>query len=385
MAIRSDSRLAGGFLRDFLPLVLSLAPTPVLLFISSSADIYLRNQGLLQYQYRVLAPFVGLLALAILIGLVLSPLSRYARGFRVLLWAYYLTGPLFLLFTFFLGLQGTLPGVELLYRTTTGLAAWAALLLVVALALSRRRPSAQVISAFAAFGMVLMLYEGGTLLYHILISRGPTIPSLEALGTPPPAAQRRPNIYHLIFDAYQTDLLEHTLTAEAEKTLGDFTYFPNNKAEWEDTPMSLASFFSGRDYYYDRSSGQYIAGAFNSKGSFLYWLKSLDYQTLAYVPNGWNGRERFLDRVVRHDDAALSDVLPLNREAFWNLWLYSVTPAALRDTVMRNNWFSGLNETDLDLLQTGRLLPTTAPVTSYLGFERMLGEEKSLSSSGRYT
>jgi hypothetical protein len=365
--------------------MLSLAPTPVLLFISSSSAIYLRNQGLLQYQYQVLAPFVGLLVVAILLGLLLSALSRYARGFRALLWAYYLTGPLFLLFEFFRVLQGTLPGVELLYQTTTGLAVWPGLLLVAALALGRSRPSDQMTRAFAVFGMVLMVYEGGTLLYYILSHRAPTIPSLEALGPPPPAAQGRPNIYHLIFDAYQTDLLEHTLTDEAEKTLGGFTYFPNNRAEWEDTPMSLATIFSGRDYYYDRSSGQFIAGAFNSKGSLLYWLKSLEYQTVAYVPNGWKGRETYLDRVVRHDDAALSDVLPLNREAFWNLWLYSVTPAALRDTVMRNSWFSGLDETDVDLLQTGRLLPTTAPVTSYLGFERMLEEEKSLSSSGRYT
>ena len=365
------SRPIADFLNYYVPLLLSLTPTPVLLFVSTSADIYLRNQSLLQYQYQVLAPFAKLSLLALLLGLLLSALSRYFRGFRVLLWAYYLSGPLFLIFALFRGLQDTVPGVDSLYRSTTGLAAWPALLVVAALVFGRRRPSRPIIRAFAAFGMILMAYEGWTVFCYTLSDRGPSVPSIETLGSPPPGARHRPNIYHLLFDAYQTDLLEHTLTDEAKKAFGGFTYFPNNKAEWADTPMSRATIFSGRDYYYDRPSGLYISGAFTSKGSILYWLKSLEYQTVAYVPNGWNERDTFFDRVVHHDDASLDDILPLNAEAFWNLWLYSNTPAALRNTLMQNNWFSGLNETDMDLLQNGRLLPTTTPITSYLGFEKI--------------
>ncbi len=40
--------------------LLSLATTPLLLFISSAIDIYVKNQNLMQYQYEVLAPFVKL-------------------------------------------------------------------------------------------------------------------------------------------------------------------------------------------------------------------------------------------------------------------------------------------------------------------------------------
>ena len=124
MTSTSSSERSGrimGFLNRYLPVLLSLVPTPVLLFVSSSADIYVRNQSLLQYQYQVLAPFAKLSLLVLLVGILLSALSKYVRGFRFILWAYYLTGPLFLVFAFVRGLQATLPGVDLLYRTTTGL------------------------------------------------------------------------------------------------------------------------------------------------------------------------------------------------------------------------------------------------------------------------
>ena len=68
-----------------------------------------------------------------------------------------------------------------------------------------------------------------------------------------------------------------------------------------------------------------------------------------------------------------------------NLWLYGNTPAPLRNAVMRTPWFAQLSDKDMDLLREGRLLPASAPVTSYLGFEKMMAEEERLSASGRYT
>lgn len=370
-------------LNYYVPLLLSLVPTPVLLLISSSSDIYVKNQGLLQYQYQVLAPFAVLSVLTILIGFVLSVLSQHLRGFRPLVWAYYLSAPVFLLFAFFRGLQDTLSGLSILYQTSTGLLFWPVLLVVIALVFSRWQPSLEMIRGFAAFAIILLAYEGGTLFYHVLTNRGPTVPGLETLGTP--SNEHLPNIYHLVFDAYQTDLLEHTLTDETRRALGGLTYFPNNQAEWADTPTSMATIFSGRDYYYDRPSARYLSEAFTTEASFLYWLKSLKYQTVAYIPNGWVGSKKFFDRVVQHNDAALDDILPLNMEAFWNLWLFSNTPAALRDSVLSKSWFSDLDETDMKLLQNGRLLPTSTPVTSSLAFRKMMEEEKSLPASGRYT
>ncbi|MGH9463200.1 MAG: PASTA domain-containing protein, partial [Vicinamibacteria bacterium] len=233
--------------------------------------------------------------------------------------------------------------------------------------------------------IILLVYEGGTLLYNIWSAGVPTSSSTSPAHLPAANSRPLPNIYHLIFDAYQTDLLEHTLTDEAKKALGGFTYFPNNKAEWSQTFMSLSAIFAGRRYAYDRTINNFMSRAFDSEICVLYWLKSQQYQTLAYVTNNWDSRVRYLDRVVYHGAAARDELLPLNEESFWNVWLYSNTPPALKKAAMRSKWFGHLTEKDLEKLQEGRLLPATAPVTSYLGFKSLMATEKDLSPSGRYT
>ncbi len=57
----------------------------------------------------------------------------------------------------------------------------------------------------------------------------------------------------------------------------------------------------------------------------------------------------------------------------------------LRDAVKSKNWFAGLTEEDMTRLEKGRLLPSSSPVTSYLGFEKIVEAERSLSPTGRYT
>jgi hypothetical protein len=373
------------FLRHYLPLLLSLLPTPLLLFVSSSADIYLRNQSLLQYQYQVLTPFVKLSLLTLVVGALLVALSKSSRVFRFGLWAYYLAGPVFLVFAFLRGLQETLPGVGVLYTTTSGLAFWPVLLLLSTLVLARRRPSPQLTHALAGFGILLLAYEGGVLFHNIWTNERPNVPIIAAPSPPPNGSPARPNIYHLIFDAYQTDLLDHTITDGAKKALGGFYYFPNNKAAWGFTQMSMANIFSGRRFAYDRSRRIYISQAFGSESSILYWLKSQHYQTVGYVPGSWTSRDRYIDYIVNHDAAAMDDLLALNAESFWNVWLYASTPAALRDTLMKSSWFEGRTEKDLEKLRDGNLLPASTPVTSYLGFTKMMAQEEDLSPTGRYT
>ena len=366
--------------------VLSLATTPLLLFISSASDIYLKNQNLMQYQYEVLAPYVKLTIVTMLVGAVMTGLSKYWRVFSYALWAYYLMGPVFLLFAFFRPLQSTLPGFHFLYQTAFGLTLWAVLLLAATVVLGRRLSPQVSLPAFAFFGFVLLAFEGGTLLYNVLLQREPTQEAVESRESSPGSPGRTlPNIYHLIFDGYQTDLLEHTLSPESKEALGGFTYFPNNTAIWPYTPISLATIFSGKRYFYDRPRDEYVAAAFDSRASFLYWLKSQGYETAAYVTNSWQGREAFFDRMVHHGTSAKAELLVLNTESLWNTWLYSNTPAPLRPALKRTTWFSDLDEEDWDRLGRRKLLPQSAPVISYLGFQEMMAEEAAQSSSGRYT
>ena len=380
-------RIEGSAFRHYITLALSLLPTPLLVFVSSSSAIYLKNQSLLQYQYLVLTPFAKFAFVTLLVGIALAVLSKYRRLFLYGLWVYYLAGPVFLLFGFFRPLQAKLPGLDVLYQTMAGLAFWPALLVVATIALERglrTQSRATMTRAFAVFGLALFVYEAGSLLYHVLLRARPAANVLEGRQRAG-KGNSLPNVYHLIFDAYQTDLFDHTLSPGAKESLGGFSYFPNTTAISAYTPMSLASTFSGRQYFYDQARGDYMTQAFSSEKSLLYWLKSQKYEIVGYGTNPWRRRDHFFDRMVTHGDAARDDLLALNTEAFRDLWLFSNIPLPLKPAVMRTTLFAQLNEQDLKLLEDGRLLPYSAPVTSYIGFRQMMADEESLSPTGRYT
>jgi len=365
---------------------LALLPTPLLLFVSSSSAIYLRNQRLLQHQYGVLTPFFKLFLLTLVVGALLAACSSRWPRLRFPLAIYYLTGPLFLVFGFLRALRSDVPVLDFFYATLPGLTFWLALLLVLAVALRRRLFRTSVIQIYAAFGLILFAYEGGHLAYNIWRVHQATDRSIDATKLPPHGDPSLPNIYHLVFDAYQTDLLEHTLSDEAKKSLGGFVYFPNNESVWGLTEMSMASVFSGRRYAYDRPQTTFVREAFNSEVSLFYWLELQKYQTMAFVSNSWiDYRDDYLDSIVTHEITATEELLPLNTESFRNLWLYGMTPVPLREPLKRSRWFSGLDSEDFDKLEEGLLLPASAPVVSYLGFRRMMALEESLPSAGRYT
>ncbi len=136
-----------------------------------------------------------------------------------------------------------------MYQTAAGLTFWAILLLVATVVLGRRMSPKAAIPAFAVFAFALLAFEGETLLYNVLLQPDATpkaVDKREHSSVNP--SRPLPNIYHLIFDGYQTDLLEHTLSPESEEALGGFVYFPKNTAVWPYTPVSLATIFSGRRY-----------------------------------------------------------------------------------------------------------------------------------------
>ena len=79
--------------------IVSLMATPLLVFISSANTLFLRNQTEFQHQLQVVNPFLQLSLITLLTGLAIYALSKY-QPFRLLLYAYYLVGPFFLLFGF---------------------------------------------------------------------------------------------------------------------------------------------------------------------------------------------------------------------------------------------------------------------------------------------
>jgi hypothetical protein len=95
--------------------------------------------------------------------------------------------------------------------------------------------------------------------------------------------RQRPNVYHLLFDEYQTDMFLQTLTPAVKDQLPGFVLFPQTTTYFGRTAMSLASIFSGRTYDFESSQDEYKRAAFESDRSILYWLKQAGYETRAYL------------------------------------------------------------------------------------------------------
>ncbi len=374
--------------------LLSLVPTPILLFVSSASSLYLQNQGELHYQIEVLLPFLFVATLLFGTGLLFYTLARFLP-FRVALGAYYVAGPLYMVFAYLRHLQTELSFLSPLYETTGGLLLWPALLLVIAVFLGVRVDSRRLANFSALFGALLLLTETAGFL------GGAEFPSKEVssfadaaveLGTTQTAL---PNIYHIVMDGFQTDFFEAARSPELDEALDGFTYYSRNTSIYHSTTMSMTSVLLGRKYAYDRTRLDYVSQAFNARTSLLYWLKAKGYKTLGVVPGqrtqegrdpASTGRDlSLLDYVVRFDDQIKRDLFDLSAAAFRNLWLYSTLPGPIRDEASERGWFTGLDEEDLRLLANRRLLPRSAQVLSHLGFEAFWREEERLAARGRYT
>jgi hypothetical protein len=374
--------------------VLSLVPTPLLVFISSSSALYIQNQSELHYRVDVLRPFVLVAAVVFGIGLALYALSRHAPV-RVALCLYYAAGPLYIIFAYLRHRQDEISFLSPLYETRVGLLVWPVTLLVIAAAMAVRFEPRKLKDAFALLGALLLVIEtaGFSTKAVFPTTRGTSVTDAMAVWEDAPATA--PNIYHLVMDGFQTDFFEAARTPEIDEALDGFTFYPQNTSIYHSTTMSLTSVLLGRKYAYDRTRWDFVNQAFSARTSFLYWLRALGYKTVAVVPGRrtQEGREptgthrdlSLLDYVVHFDDLVKNDLGDLIQNSFRNLWLYSTLPGPVREKVAERGWFTGMDREDLRLLENRRLLPRSAQVLSHRGFEAFMREEKGLPQQGRYT
>lgn len=354
-------------LRQHAVTLLALTGTPLLLFVSSSNTLYLRNQDDLQHTVGVLRPFLGLFLALLAIGAALF--AAAARGrLRVLWWMYLAFGPAFALFASF-------------HRQATALdhpAAVAVLLgltVTVSALLTRRFEPRQAVRPVALASAFLIVGE----LFVFVTRYQPqaAVAPRPAAAAESHAAARRPNIYHVILDEYQTDMFQLTLTPEIERALAGFVFFPRNTAVYGRTGMSLPSIFSGRAYDYQTPQIEYQKAAFGSEASLLHWLKQGGYARAGYIHDVFTFPLPLFDATTFHKDN-LGRAVEINYgETFWNLWFYANTPSFVARRFAQKD--------QLDQLATQNLLSSAAPIMSYHSFERILQREADLPAWGRYT
>ena len=363
--------------------ILSLVPTPLLIFLAPSNRLYIRNRAQLNHQLEVLLPFVELFVVVLAVGGVLYLLSRYAPA-RYALFGYYLAGPFFLAFQFTHGVTETLPFLGwLTYTERGGLTLVFVFALAVVILGSKLRPRS-VAFPLAVFGILLMLGEAWT--FRPAFRNRPVeaaLPSEDAAMAV--ADESLPNVYHLLLDGFQTDMLSPYLSAEIEESLGGFTFFPNNEAVYHMTSTSLASMFSGKRYAYDQAKWEYLEASLNGESSLFHRLSEGGYVTTAYIPALQETRIEAADYLVRQEDHVRESLVAMNTSAFARLWIYSQTPAGLREWFSAGGFGLGPDQTDLKRMEEGRFLPYSGPVVSAVSFGRWIQEEKARPAGGRYS
>lgn len=373
---------------------LSLLATPVPLFVSTSATLYLTNQDELHRQVGVLFPFVAYFLGTWLIGCVLYGLSRF-RPFAYLLCAYYLLGPFSLVYLFFhnlsvgIGLFGVFERfsfyTSLLTDSLLGPLLYAALFLaVLAWAAPRFRVEA-LAKPFAVFSLLLVVIEvvafAGTY-------RAPEVseePRRISLTASKPASL--PNVYHIILDGYQSDIFPLTFDADTEKNFEGFTFLRKATSLYGLTRDSLPTVFSGRDYPAGVSRETYQEAAFADERSMLFWLKEAGYDVIAFAPKTFPFEPKLYDQRLLHvSNSRPEELLRMDRAAFKRLWVFANAPMAITERLMTTDWFIQFGGAqDMKLIQNGRFLGYSRALASYLAFLNVLEQEKDLPPAGRYT
>ena len=349
---------------------LSFATTPLLVLVSPALALFLKNQRDLDYAPSVVVPFVLLAAVVWCLGIWLGSFRSRIR--EILVWAYYLAGPLYVIHlnvTLLTGDDSALPILPILLAIAVGL---------LAILRTYDVSTDHGTQLLAVMGLLLIGYEAFRFMtaYDQADSpRGPN--SSSGTSVPEHEFSTAPNVYHLLFDGYQGDVFTQRLTEEHRLRLGGFVHFPATTAVFNQTVVSLPGTFSGVDYDFLTPLEDYQYAAFNSDVSFLSDLKRAGYHTAAYTRKFYAFELGLFDEVIQHIhnsiDSRSGDVI----RDFAELWVYATLPTRV------SSWM--LSEEDLESFERNVFLPYSAPIRSAVSMRRIIAAEENRASTGRYT
>jgi hypothetical protein len=357
---------------------------PPLAVLGSAHELYLRNQQELHHSSGVLHPFWAAGVAAVAAGALVQRLDG-SPVFRAALWAYYAAGLAFVVWSFLRGLPfaGGLAGWTL--DTGPGSVAFAVLCAGATVAAARRHAPRSVEPALAVLALVLAGREA-LLLSGREHQPPPSVADIPR-SFPPGEDLRLPNVYHLLLDAFQDELLEPALPPEAESLLGGFVRVRLD-SPMRHTMSVLPSILSGRWGGEPRSR---LAHALTGEASLFGDLRRAGYRSVGFVPNFiYRANPPALDRVVYLDDSVflegqdISWLRAMHSAMFRQLWAYSVLPPALSRPLARGNLL-GLEPVTLRSVEALRISALAQPMVSRLGMERFLEAEPRLPARGRYT
>ena len=186
-----------------------------------------------------------------------------------------------------------------------------------------------------------------------------------------------PNVYHLLFDGYQSELfLESLKEYDTEDKLQGFTFFPNNYSIFRKTKRSLRAIFSSARPTSFSSSEKYDKAAFRAKG-LVYGLKKHGYKTICLNclkthhtdPNSEFGFD-LRTRLQVKADKSLED------HSFYQFWAESYLPGI---------FLSSLSLDPIDPNTIDFKLRKSRPIRHFQAFKKYLQDERLLPEKNRYT
>ena len=187
-----------------------------------------------------------------------------------------------------------------------------------------------------------------------------------------------PNIYHFLFDAYQTDYFLNSLKEDAETDAFDgFIMFENNYSIFGTTRGSLVSVFSSAlptDY---QNEEEYRFSAFERHG-LIFGLNNHGYKTICL--NCGRSHRSVKDGPHKFEFISVRAKVPsevLIDNSFYAYWFESYFPGFLTAVFQQEE---GLTPTEKRFrLKLGR------PVAQYQAYKELLDLESKLPPKNRYT
>lgn len=363
--------------------VLSLFFTP-LVVLASAHELFRRNQEDLHHTVSALLPFWVAGLVAVVAFALVQRLDRWPAA-RAALWSYHAAGFAFMAWGFLRGLPFA-QGLSLwALDTSAGSVLFAASCAGLTVALARGRHPRSIEPALAALALVLAAREAYGLA-RLDQAPPPSVADIpRAFG--PGGDSNRPNVYHLILDAFQDELLEPCLPPEVGGLLDGFARV-RLASPMRHTMNVLPWILVGR---WGGESRTRLHHALTGNDSVFSDFRGAGYRTVGFVPSFlYRANPPALDVTVFLDDSVFLDgrdtarVTAMHSTIFRQLWAYSVLPAPLARALAKANPL-GLDPGTLRSVDALRLSALAQPVVSRLGLERLLEAEPRLPARGRYT
>ena len=355
---------------------------PPLVVLSAAHELYLRNQAELDRTLGVLHPFWAAAAAAV-VAAALARRAGASAPFRVALWAYYLGGFAFLLWSFLRALPLADHLALWTLDTAGGAAVFVGVFAVAVGAAARRATPRSVEPLLAVLALVLGTRE--VFLFASRLDRSP-LPGARDVAAEVGSRPRAdlPNVYHLILDSFQDELFEVSRPRGGGSPFDGFVRF-RATSPGRATAQVLPVLFTGRDLDGLRQDERVREGLVGGS-SVLTDLRRAGYVTVGFVPRIlYEQQPSALDVSVFHEaNARGADVRALHRSLFGRLFAYRVLPLAAVEGLARGHALAF----DADFLRSaqGQRLSTYAqPIVSLQSLESLLEIEPRLPARGRYT